>query len=143
MAIFWHKKRLWYTISQQYFIHYSEELNKTINFFVFPSIWTFHWRILNLISRNPVSRKVNCITKIYNLPNFGVAPYWKCDCSVSSALLSSSPLRSWSKTSWGTLHPHPFRSANFTSRKLGSNSCAVGSNGRRKAMLLVILSSFT
>lgn len=62
------------------------------------------------------------------------ATYWKCACSWAWALLSCwSPSRSLSSASWGTLHPHPFRSANFVSRKLGSNSCAAGSNGRRKA----------
>ena len=69
------------------------------------------------------------------LPTRGIwATYWKCACSWAWALLSCwSPSRSLSRASWGTLHPHPFRSANFVSRKLGSNSCAAGSKGRRKA----------
>jgi len=71
-------------------------------------------------------------SKIKILPMRGVAaPYWKCDCSRSWALLScSSPSRSFSRTAWGTLHPHPFRSQNFVSRKLGSNPLHTGSNGR-------------
>lgn len=71
-----------------------------------------------------------------SLPIRGAAAmYWKCDCSDSWALLSCwSPSRSFSKASWGTLHPHPFRSANLVSRKLASSSWAAGSNGLRNGI---------
>ena len=39
------------------------------------------------------------------------------------------PSRSFVKTSWGSLQPHPFRSAKLVSRKLGSKSWSVGSKG--------------
>ena len=58
----------------------------------------------------------------------------------SSWLFASSwrPSRSLSKTSWGTLHPHPLRSANRVSRKWASRSWARGSKGRRIARALVL-----
>ena len=55
--------------------------------------------------------------------------YWKLCCSASALLSWESPSRSLSRTSWGTLHPHPFRSAKRVRRKFGSNSWAWGSNG--------------
>ena len=57
--------------------------------------------------------------------------YWKWACSASCAELpwSLSPSRSLSRASWGTLHPHPFRSAKRVRRKFTSRSWAWGSNG--------------
>lgn len=77
------------------------------------------------------------INVYYNLPILGMAMCIKCACS-SCALFSScwSPSRSFVRTSCGTLHPHPFKSANLVSRKVGSKSCATGSNGLRRARAL-------
>lgn len=74
------------------------------------------------------------IKAIYS-PMRGMAMCIKWACSWSCALPSSacSPSRSFPRTSWGTLHPHPFRSANRVRRKVASRSCATGSNGLRKA----------
>lgn len=68
-------------------------------------------------------------------PMRGMAMCIKWACSWSCALPSSawSPSRSFPRTSWGTLHPHPFKSANRVSRKVASRSCATGSKGLRNA----------
>jgi len=55
---------------------------------------------------------------------------WSCAPDASSAC---SPSRSFPRISWGTLHPHPLRSAKRVKRKDASRSCATGSNGLRKA----------
>lgn len=70
-----------------------------------------------------------------NSPMRGMAMCMKWACSWSCAFASSawSPSRSFPRTSWGTLHPHPFRSANRVRRKVASRSCATGSNGLRNA----------
>lgn len=59
----------------------------------------------------------------------------------SSWLFASSwrPSKSFKRTSWGTLHPHPLRSANLVSRKWASRSWALGSKGRRMAKALVLV----
>lgn len=56
---------------------------------------------------------------------------WACSWSCADASSAWSPSRSLPRTSWGTLHPHPFRSANRVKRKDESRSCATGSNGLR------------
>lgn len=79
--------------------------------------------------------RVCSITHKHNSPMRGMAICIKWACSWSCAALSSacSPSRSFPRTSWGTLHPHPFRSANRVKRKVASRSCATGSNGLRNA----------
>lgn len=78
-----------------------------------------------------------------NLPILGMAMCKKWACSWSWALPSSawSPSRSFPRISWGTLHPHPLRSANLVRRKVTSRSCAMGSNGLRKARAFGLLPS--
>lgn len=58
---------------------------------------------------------------------------WACSWSCADASSAWSPSRSFPRISWGTLHPHPFRSAKRVKRKDASRSCATGSNGLRKA----------
>ena len=82
-----------------------------------------------------VTKSKSQITRGRYLPMRGIAMCRKWACSWSWALPSSacSPSRSLPRTSWGTLHPHPFRSANLVRRKVASRSCATGSNGLRNA----------
>ena len=70
-----------------------------------------------------------------HLPMRGIAMCikWACSWSCADASSAWSPSRSLPRTSWGTLHPHPFRSANRVKRKDESRSCATGSNGLRSA----------
>lgn len=58
---------------------------------------------------------------------------WACSWSCADASSACSPSRSFPRISWGTLHPHPFRSAKRVKRKDASRSCATGSNGLRSA----------
>ena len=60
------------------------------------------------------------------IPIFGV---WLCMNWFCPPVSSLIPSRSFVKTSWGSLQPHPFKSAKLVSRKLGSKSWSVGSNG--------------
>lgn len=73
--------------------------------------------------------------RIFHLPMRGIAKCMKWACSWSCVFPSSawSPSRSFPRTSWGTLHPHPFRSAKRVNLKTESRPCATGSNGLRSA----------
>ena len=44
---------------------------------------------------------------------------------------SWNPSKSFMRTSWGILHPHPLNSAKLVRRKPGSRSCSSGSKGRQ------------
>ena len=73
-----------------------------------------------------------------NSPILGIAICMKW---CSSWLFASScrPSKSFSKTSWGTLHPHPLRSAKRVKRKWASKSWARGSKGLLIANALVLV----
>jgi hypothetical protein len=77
---------------------------------------------------------------------FSIGPW---NCSDSWALLSCcSPSRSFSRASWGTLHPHPFRSANLVSRKLEDGNIRafprqhIARGGRHTCLCLVGVGNF-
>ena len=76
--------------------------------------------------------------QIINSPILGMAMCMKW---CSSWLFASScrPSKSLSKTSWGTLHPHPLRSAKRVKRKWASKSWARGSKGLLIANALVLV----
>ena len=81
---------------------------------------------------------VKLISGKKNSPILGIAICMKW---CSSWLFASScrPSKSLSKTSWGTLHPHPLRSAKRVKRKWASKSWARGSKGLLIANALVLV----